>query len=155
MLWPDWGRRTAVTEGYTWPCSTRPGSPARGPAFWPDTSTARPAGHRAQVGPARSARPCLGRQLSPWASTARHGVLEEARQRPEREAAQLANGSPHAATPDPTYKRRPMRRPPPGLPSVLASRTPARNLTLIPNFPFAHSHPITISHRAALKRSGQ
>jgi hypothetical protein len=38
-----------------------PVGPARSPAFWPGTSTARPGGQRTWAGPARGTRSCLGR----------------------------------------------------------------------------------------------
>jgi hypothetical protein len=65
-------RNTGVLQyprHYTWPCSPRPGGPARGPAFWPGPSTARPGGHRARAGPAWGTRPCLGRHPGTWHGT--------------------------------------------------------------------------------------
>jgi hypothetical protein len=59
---------------YRKPCSPRLGDPALGTTFWPDTGTARPVGHRAWAGTARRTRPCLGRQSSLRAGTARHGI---------------------------------------------------------------------------------
>jgi hypothetical protein len=61
----------------------QPGGPARGTAFRPGPSTARPVGNRARAGTARGHRPCLGRLSSPRAGMARHGLFNEARRRPE------------------------------------------------------------------------